>query len=133
MPHPHPHADGGTEGVVDDVIRFAPAHLEQVLSGFGGNGAQTADKDDVLGLELRKQDREEVAEWIVEEDVTSIPSLLRLPYRMPPSEPEPSVASLTISSWSFLFLFSSLSPSALRTGSHLSIERYYRPHICYVR
>ena len=39
---------------MDDVISLAPAHLEQVLSGFGGNGAQTADKDDVLGFELRE-------------------------------------------------------------------------------
>ena len=38
-------------------------------SGFGGYGAQTADKDDVLGFELREQNREQVAKWIVEKDV----------------------------------------------------------------
>ena len=69
MPEPYPYTDGGAEGIVDHVIRFAPAHLEQVLSGFSGNGAQATDKDDVLGLELREQDREEVAKRIVEEDV----------------------------------------------------------------
>ena len=54
---------------MDHIIRFAPAHLEQVLSGFGSNRAQTADKDDVLGLELREQDGKEVTEGIVEEDI----------------------------------------------------------------
>ena len=46
---------------MDDVIRFAPAHLEEVLGGFGSNGAQTANEDDVLGFELWEQDGKEVA------------------------------------------------------------------------
>ena len=52
MQVPHPHADGSAEGVVDDVICLAPAHLKQVLSGFGGNGAQATNENDVLGFEL---------------------------------------------------------------------------------
>lgn len=54
---------------MDDVICFAPAHLEQVLGGFSGNRAKTADEDDVLGFEPREQNREEIAERIVEKDV----------------------------------------------------------------
>ena len=54
---------------MDDVIRFAPAHLEEVLSSFGGNGAHTADKDDVLGFELGEQNGKKVTEGVVEEDV----------------------------------------------------------------
>ena len=66
---PHPRTHGSTEGIVDDVIRFTPSHLEQVLDGFGGNRTQAADKDDMLGFELREEDWEKVAERIVEEDV----------------------------------------------------------------
>lgn len=66
---PYPRTDGSAEGVVDDIIRFAPAHLEEILGGFGGNGTQATDEDDVLGLEFAKQDRKEVAEGVVEEDV----------------------------------------------------------------
>jgi len=61
---------------MDDVICFAPAHLEDVLGGFGGNGAQTADKDDVLGFEFREQNREEVAKRVVEKDVENKANLL---------------------------------------------------------
>lgn len=35
------------KGIVDDVISFTPAHLEQVLGGFGDNGAQAANEDDI--------------------------------------------------------------------------------------
>ena len=73
LPEPHPHADGCAEGVVDHVIRFAPAHLEQILGSFGGNRAQTANEDNVLGFEFREQDGKEVAERIVEEDVEDQP------------------------------------------------------------
>ena len=54
---------------MDDVIRFAPAHFEQVLCGFGGNRAQTADENYVLGFELREQNQEEIAKRIIKEDV----------------------------------------------------------------
>ena len=54
---------------MDDVIRFAPAHFEEVLGSFGSDGAQAADEDDVLGLKLREQDGKKVAERVVEEDV----------------------------------------------------------------
>lgn len=54
---------------MDDIVRFAPAHLEKVLSGFGGYGAQTANEDNMLGLEFGEQDGKEVAEGVVEEDV----------------------------------------------------------------
>ena len=54
---------------MDHVISLTPAHLEEVLGGFGSNGAQAADEDDVLGFELREQDGKEVAEGVVEEDV----------------------------------------------------------------
>ena len=65
---PDPHADRGAEGVVDDVIRFAPAHLEQILGGFSGDETQTADEDNVLGFEFRKEDRDKTAKRIVEKD-----------------------------------------------------------------
>ena len=69
MPEPYSYADDCAEGIVDNVICLTPSHLEQVLGGFGDNGAQAADEDDMLGLELREQNREEVAKRIVEEDV----------------------------------------------------------------
>lgn len=47
---------------MDDVIRFAPAHFEEVLGSFGSDGAQAADEDDVLGLKLREQDGKEITE-----------------------------------------------------------------------
>ena len=69
LPEPHPHADGCAEGVVDHVIRFAPAHLEEILGGFSSNGAQAADEDDVFWLELGEQNGKKVTEGVVEEDV----------------------------------------------------------------
>ena len=51
---PYPHADGGAESVVDHIVRFAPTHLEEVLSGFCGDGTQAADEDDMLGFEFGK-------------------------------------------------------------------------------
>ena len=54
---------------MDDVIRFAPAHLEEVLGCLSDNRAQTADEDDVLGFELWEQDGQKVAKRVVEEDV----------------------------------------------------------------
>ena len=50
---------------MDDVIRFTPAHFENVLGGFGGYGTQTANEDDVLGFELREQDGKEVTEGVL--------------------------------------------------------------------
>jgi len=66
---PYPRTDGSAEGVVDDIIRFAPAHLEEVLSGFGCDGTQAADEDDVLGFEFREKYWEEIAERVVKKDV----------------------------------------------------------------
>jgi len=54
---------------VDNVVRLAPAHPEEVLGGFGGNGTQAADENDVPGFEFREEDWEEVAEGVIEEDV----------------------------------------------------------------
>lgn len=66
---PYPHANGSAEGVVDDVIRFAPAHFEEVLGSFGSDGAQAADEDDVLGLKLREQDGKEITEGVVKKNI----------------------------------------------------------------
>ena len=54
---------------MDHIICFAAAYHKEVLNGFGSNGAQAADEDDGLGFELCEQNREEVAEGVVEEDV----------------------------------------------------------------
>ena len=54
---------------MNDVICLAPAHLEEVLDGFGGDRAQTADEDEMLGGELWEQDGDEVSERVVKEDV----------------------------------------------------------------
>ena len=61
---------------MDDIIRFTPAHLEEILGGFSGNGTQAADEDDVLGFEFREQNREEVAKRVVEKDVENKANLL---------------------------------------------------------
>lgn len=65
---PYPHADGCSEGVVDHVVRFAPAHFEEVLGGLGGNVAHAADEDDALGFELWEQDQEDVVKRTVAEN-----------------------------------------------------------------
>lgn len=54
---------------MDNVICLAPAHFEQVLGSLSGNRTQAADEDDMLRLELWEQDRKEVTERVVEEDV----------------------------------------------------------------
>ena len=54
---------------MDDIIRFAPSHLKQVLGGFGGHGAQAADKDDMFGVELREQNEQKIAKRIVKKDI----------------------------------------------------------------
>ena len=45
---------------MDHVVRFAPAHLEDVLDGFGSDGAQAPDEDDMLGFELWEEDWKEI-------------------------------------------------------------------------
>ena len=54
---------------MNDIIRFTPAHLEEVLRCFGGNGAHAADEDYMLGFELVEKDGKEIAEGVVKEDV----------------------------------------------------------------
>ena len=66
---PYPHTNGGADGVVDHVIRFTPAHFEEVLGCFGGDGAQAADEDDMLGFKFGEEERDEIAERIVKKDV----------------------------------------------------------------
>ena len=50
MPEPHPYADGSAEGVVDDVIRLAPAHFEEILRNFGDSLENILDNQTTLNI-----------------------------------------------------------------------------------
>ena len=69
LPEPYPHADGSAEGVVDHVICLAPAHLEEVLGCFGGDGAQATYENDILRFEFWEKDGKDVAHGVVKENV----------------------------------------------------------------